>query len=70
MVMEAAQSGRNFITIAHYYFTFGILPGLRMDCRCYYNNKIIMIVMIMIIIVIISTTSGNIIKNKHLTYLV
>ena len=31
--------------------------------------KIIMIVMIMIIIVIISTTSGNIIKNKHLTYL-
>ena len=60
MVMEAAQSGRNFI---------GILPGLRMDCRCYYNNKIIMIVMIMIIIVIISTTSGNIIKNKHLTYL-
>ena len=39
-----------------------------MDCMCYYNDKI-MIVMIMIIIVIISTTSGNIIKNKHLTYL-
>ena len=21
------------------YFMFGILPGLRMGCRCYYNNK-------------------------------
>ena len=35
------------------YLTFGILPGLRMDCRCYYNNKMIITVLITVIVIII-----------------